>query len=110
VEDANESSDILTNSDIVHQLRSQSGFFQRCYLNYLHRTEAKNDALEGVGGVVTLGFVIQSNGKVAEAKIVKSDFKDSTLHNCLTEVVERTVFRGFRGNPVPVLEFPIALQ
>jgi len=112
--------DVLTNDDILRQLRNQSGFLQRCYLNYLHRnqsrqaatrqkTDASSDGI-GNGGVVTVSFVVQSNGRVSEAKIVKSDFKDSTLHNCVTEVIERTAYRGFRGNPVPVLEFPITLQ
>jgi hypothetical protein len=104
------SNEILTNEDIVRQLRIQTGFFQRCYLNFIHRTQKPDSATVGQAGVVTVSFMIQSNGKVNETKVVRSDFKDTTLQNCITEVISRTVFRGFQGNPVPVLEFPISLQ
>jgi hypothetical protein len=61
-------------------------------------------------GVITLAFIIQSSGKITSAKLVRSDFGDTTLHNCVTEVVERVRFKGFRGDAVPIAEFPIALQ
>lgn len=109
-EDENATSrEVLTDQDIIRQLRGQTGFFQRCYLNYIHRNQ-KPGAEVGPGGTVIVSFVIQSNGKVTEAKIVRSDFKDSTLHNCINEVIGRTLFKGFKGNPIPVLEFPISLQ
>ena len=35
--DSEPASDVLTNEDIVRQLRGQTGFFQRCYLSFMHR-------------------------------------------------------------------------
>ena len=98
----------ITNDEIRRRLRSQSPFFQRCYLTYLNRTANANTPSEG--GTVTVGFVIQPSGKVHEAKIVRTDFKDATLNNCVVETIERTSFRAFASNAVPVLEFPVTLK
>lgn len=111
---AEASSDILTNEDILRRLRSQSGFFQRCYLNHIHRVQSQTGELAlgtpGSTGTIVTTFTIETNGKVSDAKIVRSDFKDTILHNCVTEVLERTTFRAFKGEPVPVREFPISFQ
>lgn len=98
----------ITNDEIRRRLRSQSPFFQRCYLTYLNRTANSNTPSEG--GTVTVAFVIQPSGKVHEAKIVRTDFQDATLNNCVVETVERTSFRAFASNAVPVLEFPVTLK
>lgn len=107
-------SDILTNEDIIRQLRAQSGFFQRCYLNHIHREQAKaGESIVGTpasSGTIVTSFTIQTTGKVTDAKVIRSDFKDSILHSCVAEVLERTTFRGFKGEPVPVREFPISFQ
>lgn len=110
-EGGQENSNVLTNEDIVRVLRGQSGFFQRCYLNFIHREQAGNDGKTAAQtGAIVLGFVIQPAGKVTDAKIVRSDFADQTLKECVREVVDRTAFKGFTGKPVPVVEFPISLQ
>ncbi len=97
---------ILTNDDIIKSLRNQTGLYQRCYLSYIHRTNSQT----GSGGRVTLSFTVQNTGRVNDAQVVRSDFKDATLHNCVKEVTERVRFKSFRGNAVPVQEFPITLQ
>ncbi len=97
----------LGNDEIRKAIRSNSGFIQRCYLTYLNRV--KPEASNRVSAV-TVGFVISNSGKVRDAKIVRSDFQDATLNNCILETLERTSFRAFRGNDIPVLEFPIELQ
>jgi TonB family protein len=99
-------SGVLTNDDIVKALRNQTGLFQRCYLSYIHRTNSSTES----GGRVTLSFTVKNTGRVHDAKVVRSDFKDVTLHNCVKEVTQRTRFKTFRGNEVPVQEFPISLQ
>lgn len=97
----------LGNDEIRKSIRGNSGFIQRCYLTYLNRV--KPEPTNRVS-VVTVGFVISNSGKVREAKIVRSDFTDATLNNCVLETLERTSFRPFRGTDIPVLEFPIELQ
>jgi TonB family protein len=110
-------SDVLTNEDIVRQLRGQTGFFQRCYLGYINRVRGDKASVEGgfsaqtpVAGTIGVSFKVQSNGRVNDAKITRSEFKDEILHRCVIEVVERARFKPFAGDAVPVLEFPIRLQ
>lgn len=111
------SSDVLTNDDIVRQLRGQTGFFQRCYLGYINRVRGDKASVEGgftaeapAAGTVNLSFKVQPSGRVTDAKILRSNFKDNVLHRCVVEVVERARFKPFTGETVPVLEFPIRLQ
>ena len=115
-------SDNLTNDDIIHQLRGQMGFFQRCYLTFLHRTQANASGSPssgsgsagggGIGptGTIVAGFRILPSGKVSDVKIARSDFSDGILNRCVTEVIERTQFKAFQGTAIPVQEFPITLQ
>lgn len=105
------SSDVLTNDDIVRQLRGQTGFFQRCYLGFINRMRAErpNDPKIPAGNIV-VSFRVQNTGRVIDATVRRSDFKDEILDRCITEVVERTRFKRFSGVTVPVLEFPIRLH
>jgi hypothetical protein len=106
-----ETSDLLTNDDILRQLRSQTSFFQRCYLNFIHRERAKSGAgTPAPTGIVTVSFDVQPTGKVNDASLVRSDFSDSVLNNCVLEVIGRTQFKTFKGEAVPVQQFPISLQ
>lgn len=100
------SADSLSNDEIRRSLKSAGGFFQRCYLTYLNRV--KNPPSNTT--LVTVGFVISNSGKVRDAKIVRTDFNDAVLNNCILETVERTPFRAFKANDIPVLEFPIELR
>lgn len=102
-----ESGAVLTNEEILRTLRGQYGLFQRCYLSYIHRQKSGAAA---TGGTMQANFTIQTSGKINDAKIAQSDFKDTTLHNCVTEVIERTRFKAFEGAAVPVERFPISLQ
>lgn len=103
------SSDVLTNEDIVRQLRGQTGFFQRCYLSFINRARTRSETKATAGNVV-VSFNVQPNGRVVDVMVRRSDFKDEILNRCVTEVVERTRFKRFSGTIVPVLEFPIRLQ
>ena len=96
----------LSNEEIRKSLRNQMGFFQRWYLVHLGK---HGQPLEHEH-VVTVGFLIQPTGKVSSAKIIRSDFQDATLNNCVIETIERTSFRPFNSSPIPVLEFPIELR
>lgn len=104
-------SETLTNEEITRQLRSQTGFFQRCYLTFLNRKKAtQNSDAASPGGTVTLGFTIQPNGKTTGVKVVRSDFQDATLKKCVSDVVSRTSFKTAGADSIPVLEFPITLK
>ena len=110
---AEETTDLLTNDDILKRMRSQTGLFQRCYLNLIQRNrDAKKPAPTdpASGGTVVVSFTIQPNGRVTDTRAVKSDFTDATFNKCATEVVERTAFRAFKGGAIPIAEFPITVR
>lgn len=94
----------LTNDEIRKSFAKNAGFFQRCYLSHLSR--------KGMSGAhsVTVGFSIQPSGKITGTKIVRSDFDDSTLNNCVVEAIERTSLRPFSGAAIEILEFPVELN
>jgi hypothetical protein len=104
------SADVLTNEDILRNLRAQTGFFQRCYLTFIHRSQSQSPQNEAATGTVVVSFRIEPSGRIPEATIARSDFSDQILHRCITEVIERTRFKAFSSKPIPVLEFPITLQ
>lgn len=95
---------VPTNDEIRRTFGKNAGFFQRCYLTHLSRKGA-SDAHS-----VTVGFTIQPTGKISAVKLVRSDFQDATLNNCVIETIGRTSFRPFKGEPIPVLEFPVELK
>lgn len=94
----------LGDDEIRRTFGKNTGFFQRCYLSHLSRKGSTS------AHVVTVGFTIQPTGKVSTAKLVRSEFEDATLNNCVLETVERTSFRPFNGDPISILEFPIELK
>jgi hypothetical protein len=103
----------LTDPEISKQIRTQTSFFQRCYLTFISRVQNQPNAPEGSSGPkgsVTVGFKIQNTGKVTDVRVVRSDFSDDTLHKCLTEVLGRTPFHAYTGELITVEAFPISLQ
>lgn len=101
----------LTDDEIIRTIQSQSRLFQRCYLTYIDRAKTQEgmDARE-MTGVIHVGFVIQSSGKITNTRVIRSEFEDATLHRCVLEVLERTSFKPFEGETIPIDEFPIALK
>ena len=118
----------VSDADIKRELEAQSGFFRRCYLNYLDQIASSEKDDAPMSGRVVVGFSIQSSGKVTNVKIVRSEFASAppknsanplsgsrdqsheSLHRCLIEAVERTSFSAFDANAIDVLEFPITLR
>jgi hypothetical protein len=100
------SKDSLSNEEIRRAVGVQSGFYRRCYLNYLNRLKVEAPK----GETVTVGFIVANSGKIREAKIVRSTVNDDVLKKCVLETVERTPFRAFKAADIPVLEFPIELK
>jgi hypothetical protein len=106
--------DTLSDDEVRKYLRAQNGFFQRCYLTYMNRagrvkSQQQPNAPEK-RGTVTVAFTIEPSGKTSGAAVVRSDFKDPTLQKCIIEVIDRTPFRAFDGDPIDIAEFPIAME
>jgi hypothetical protein len=101
----------LTNDDIRTQLRAQAGSFQKCYVTMVNRmSESGVSAGALPKGEVSVAFKILPIGKVEEARVKKSPFKDSTFDRCVTEALGRLRFRQFQGAAIPIGDFPITLE
>jgi hypothetical protein len=103
-------SDTLSDDEIRKYMHAQNGYFQRCFLTFLNRTGHSQEASPTKKGVVVFSFTIQPGGKTSDVSIVKTEFKDEVLNNCLIDVIGRTPFRAFDGEPIAIAEFPIALE
>jgi hypothetical protein len=95
----------LSNDQIAQSITAKTAYFQRCYLGFLQR----NKKVAPTGQIV-ISFQIENNGQVASQKLVRSDFEDQALNNCVLEVISRTTFMSFSGARINVGEFPITLQ
>lgn len=101
----------LTNDDIRSQVRAQAGSFQKCYVTMVNRmSESGVSAGALPKGEVTVSFKILPTGKVEEARILRSPFKDLTFERCAADALSRMRFRQFQGAAIPVGEFPIVLE
>ncbi len=101
----------LTNDDIRTQLRAQAGSFQKCYVTMVNRmSESGVSAGALPKGEVSVAFKILPIGKVEDAVVKKSPFKDSTFERCVSEALGRLRFRQFQGAAIPVGDFPITLE
>ncbi len=114
------SSATLTDEDIVRELKRQSPFFRRCYMSFISRSKNQSEKTSQSSnthqeypphsGSIIVGFNIQPTGRVTDTRIVKSDFVDATLNKCILQTVERTQFKAFDAEAIPVMEFPITLK
>ncbi len=101
----------LTNDDIRSQVRAQAGSFQKCYVTMVNRmSESGVSAGALPKGEVTVSFKILPTGKVEDARILRSPFKDLTFERCAADALSRMRFRQFQGAAIPVGEFPIVLE
>ncbi len=101
----------LTNDDIRTQLRSQAGSFQKCYVTMVNRMSESGVARQALPkGEIRVSFKIQPTGKIEDAKILHSPFKDATFERCAADALSRMRFRQFQGAAIPVGEFPIILE
>lgn len=95
----------LTNEQIQRLLAAQGPRFQRCFLDFMKRANSTS-----ANGVVTTSFIIRPNGKVDSLRVTESTFTDPLLNSCVIEVVDRTPFPEFDGEPILISEYPIRFQ
>ena len=101
----------LTNDDIRTQLRSQAGSFQKCYVTMVNRMSETGVARQSLPkGEIKVSFKILPTGKIEEARVLQSPFKDATFERCAADALSRMRFRQFQGAAIPVGEFPIILE
>lgn len=92
----------LTSDYIQSTLRTQRNLFFKCYTSLLQKTP-------GVSGEASVAFTIERSGRVSQAEVSSSNFKDPNFRRCLTEAVRRVEFKSFAGDPVNTL-FPLRFQ
>ncbi len=58
---------------------------------------------------VHLNFTIRPNGHTSSVRFIKGTIADLKLQQCIMDVVERTVFKAFKGHPI-IINYPISLN
>jgi outer membrane biosynthesis protein TonB len=66
--------------------------------------------LIGGGGEVVVGFVIEEDGSVSEARVRSSTSTDPALESCITGAVSSWSFGSTRGCPFIVVSYPFDLR
>lgn len=92
----------LTGGYIRSLLQSQHKNFQRCFTQLLQKQPAAKVQ-------ANIFFRIERNGRVTNIKVMQSDLTDTQFENCLSEVVNRVVFKAFRGEPIDT-SFPLLFE
>lgn len=95
-------SEQISQIEIETLLNSKKNDFFRCYGQLIQKSPQ-------AAGLVLISFTIQNQGNTMNVEITKSDIADLSFKSCLIEVVARTHFRSFRGNPVATI-FPLKFE
>ena len=90
---------VLQQAKIEEILNSKKSDFFRCYGQLIQKTEQAH-------GQVLISFEISTFGKVTKVEINRSDIDDQSFKSCLSEVVSRTQFPKFSGQPITTV-FPL---
>lgn len=92
----------LTQTDIEVVMNAKKTDFFKCYGQTLQKDPQAR-------GQVLIGFKIEKNGQTAKIEISKSDIADNSFKTCLLEVVARTQFKNFSGEPIHTI-FPLKFE
>lgn len=96
----------LTQASIQSTLNSHKQDFYRCYLKALQQTP-------GLTGQATMQFQIERSGKVLKPKLNLQmnlqNEQNQELETCLVEVLARTQFKSFVGEPITAT-FPLRFE
>jgi len=94
--------DSLSDEYISSIMVSQKNFLNKCYASFLK--ENPNNT-----GELFLSFTITQTGNVRQVRVLKSSINDTRLQKCASDVVERTTFKNFAGDPI-VVNYPIFFE
>ncbi len=95
----------ISQDEILNVLSIRLGQFKKCYLSLIQRV--KNEKIKAN---VLISFMILPNGNVEDSRVWKSNVSDRLFLGCLSEVVARTRFKPFKGDPIRVDEFPLDFE
>ena len=92
----------ITQAEIEVILNSKKNDFFKCFGQLIQKTPQAT-------GQVLISFTIERQGLPSKVEISKSDIADPHFKNCLSEVVARTRFRSFTGEPIATV-FPLKFE
>lgn len=92
----------ISQDEILNVLSIRLGQFKKCYLNLIQRSSNVK-----IKANILMSFMILSNGNVEDARVWKSNVDDRLFLGCISEVVQRTRFKPFKGDPIRIDEFPL---
>lgn len=95
----------ISQDEILNVLGIRLGQFKKCYLGLIQRM--KNEKIKAN---VLMSFMILPNGNVEDSRVWKSNVSDRLFLGCLSEVVSRTRFKPFKGDPIRIDEFPVDFE
>lgn len=95
-------SDQMSQTEIETILNNKKNDFFKCYGQVLQKNSQAR-------GSVLISFSIQNFGQTQKIEVTQSDIDDPIFKSCLTEVVARTQFKKFSGNPITTV-FPLKFE
>jgi hypothetical protein len=97
-----QSKEQMSQLEIETILNSKKNDFFKCFGQLIQKNPQS-------AGQVLIAFTIEKQGQTSKVEISKSDINDSHFKACLIEVVARTHFRPFNGNPITTV-FPLKFE
>lgn len=94
--------DQISQTEIETILNNKKTDFFKCYGQVLQKNAQSR-------GSVLISFSIQNFGQTHKIEITQSDIDEPIFKSCLTEVVARTQFKKFSGNPITTV-FPLKFE
>lgn len=94
--------DTLSNEYIDETVVAHQAQLQKCWLSRLKDVKAEK-------GQIVVQFEISKRGKVRDARVADSNFKDDVLQTCVVSVFERMQFRPFKGAEIS-LSYPVNFE
>ncbi|MCC2677465.1 MAG: putative lipoprotein LipL45 [Pseudobdellovibrio sp.] len=92
----------ITQAEIEVILNSKKNDFFKCFGQLIQKSPQAT-------GQVLISFTIERQGLPSKVEVSKSDINDPHFKNCLSEVVARTRFRSFTGDPIATV-FPLKFE
>lgn len=92
----------ISQAEIEVVLNSKKNDFFKCFGQLIQKSPQAT-------GQVLISFTIERQGLPSKVEVSKSDINDPHFKNCLSEVVARTRFRSFTGDPIATV-FPLKFE
>jgi hypothetical protein len=93
----------LDSEIIRHVVREHADELRFCYASELRRTP-------GISGKVTMKWVINDEGKVAQAATAQTEMNNANVESCLAARIKGWVFPRPKGGGIAVVNYPFRFK